>query len=331
MLNRRDLMAAAALLSLAALPTAASAQDKAVRLQLAWLPNASNAGEFVALSKGYFADEGLKVEILPGGPSTNSVQEVLGGVAEIAEAYAPQIMYAADKGLPVKSFAATFQVAPLTFYSLAESNITSIEDWKGKRIGAAQSALPQINAILHHHGMSTDDITFVQAQLPALLQGQVDAVAQWPTNVAALAPLTSRPGGYNTQSVWDNGLQFQSNYLIVTTATLKSDPQMLAAFLAALDKGWNYAADHPEEAIDIVTTMVDGLNADQELASLKATLDGGYIYNDDTQQFGFGNVSAKRWQETLDLYAAIGEIGSQITADDVFDPTILNAAGRTKR
>jgi NitT/TauT family transport system substrate-binding protein len=334
MVSRRSFLAAASIMSLASLGLGgvvpAHAQQKQIKLQLAWLYNGAAAGEIVALKKGFFAEKGLEVEILPGGPNSNTVQETLSGVAQIATAYAPEIMYAANQGLPIKTFGAAFQKAPLTFYSLGESNIKSIADWKGKRIGAGQGATAQVKAVLDHSGLKFEDITFIQAQIPGLLQDQVDVVASWPTNVAQNQPILQHPSGYNTQSIWDNGLQFQSNYYIARTDLIGSDSDMLVKFLEACDKGWAYAADHPEEAIDMVASMSSAIEKDKELASLKVIV-ADFIYTDETREHGFANISKDRWDATLQTYAKIGEIKSELTADDVFDGSILAAAQRTKR
>lgn len=336
MTTRRSFLTTTAVLALAgalALPASgpAAAQDKKIKFQLAWLPNSAATGEIVALKNGYFAERGLDVEILPGGPGTSTVQETLAGIADIALAYAPQIMHAANQELPIKSFAAAFQKAPLTFYSLGDSNIASIKDWKGKTIGAGPDAKAQVMAVLDHHGMTLDDITLVQAQPPALLQGQVDVVASWPTNVAQIEPIVTHPDGYNTQSIWDNGLEFQSNYYIARESMLEEDTETLVKFLEAVDQGWDFAAENPEKAIEMVTSMSEALDAEKEIASLKVTLEDGYIYNEDTRQHGFGNVDAERWQRTLDTYARIGEIDEGLSAEDVFDDRVLKAAERTKR
>lgn len=334
MISRRFLLTTAGMLGLASAFAAtldpAFAEDKQVKLQLAWLYNAASAGEIVALKKGYFAEKGLEVEILPGGPGSNTVQETLSGVAHIAVAYAPEIMYAGNQGLPIKTFGAAFQKAPLTFYSLGEANIKSVADWKGKRIGAGQGATAQVKAVLDHSGLKFEDVTFIQAQVPGLLQGQVDVVASWPTAVAQNAPILSHAGGYNTQSIWDNGLQFQSNYYIARQDTIEGDSDMLTKFLEACDKGWAYAADHPEEAIDMVASMSGAIEKDKELASLKVIV-SDFIYTDETREHGFGNVSKDRWNATLQTYAKIGEVKPELGADDVFDDRILKAAQRTKR
>ncbi len=307
-----------------------TAQSEPFKVQLSWLVDAGSTGEIVALQNGYFADHGLDVELLPGGPTANAIQELLGGTADIAVGYAPQVMYAANNNLPIISFAATFQKAPLTFFSLGEKNITSIKDWKGKRIGSAQSAVPQVMAILDYNGLKFEDITFVQAQVPALLQDQVDVVGAWPTNTAALEPVTTNPGGYNTQSIWDNGLQFQSNYLITTKDTLEAKADLLAAYVKAVDAGWSFAADNPGEAIDILVAYAPALKPEKERAALDVMI-SEYIYTDETKEFGFGNVSSDRWQQTLDTYIGIGEIDSSMTAADVFDSRVLDSIETSKR
>lgn len=176
MLNRRSLFlqAGSALVLSAATGLPAWAQARKIKVQLPWLPNASNAGEIVALRKGFFAGKGLEVELLPGGPSANPSQDLVAGAVDIAIGYAPEIMYGSSRGLPLRSFAAAFQKAPLTYYSLGEANIKSVADWKGKRVGGSPTGIPQVKAVLRHAGLTFEDITYVQAQVPALMQGPVD-------------------------------------------------------------------------------------------------------------------------------------------------------------
>ena len=216
------------------------------------------------------------------------------------------------------------------FFSLAESEIKSIKDWKGKRIGAAQSAVPQIKAILDYNGLKFEDITFVQAQIPGLLQDQVDVVGAWPTNLGQIKPVTDHPAGYNSQSIWDNGLQFQSNYYVAHQDTLENYPEMLAAFLEAADAGWAYAADNQAEAVDLVLMVSPALDRGLASGSLAMVI-RDYIYTDETLAHGFGYIAADRWDRTLNTYKGIGEIEPSVSVADVFDDRILKAATRTMR
>ncbi|QBY01390.1 hypothetical protein E2K80_12185 [Rhodophyticola sp. CCM32] len=331
MLNRRDfLLTTLATTAAGGLATPALAQATPLAIQLSWLPDSGSAGEIVALTQGLYSEAGLDVTLLPGGPGSNAIQELLSGTSDISIGYAPQIMYSANRGLPLKSFAASFQKAPLTFYSFKEAGIETVSDWAGRRIGAGQGAIPQIRALLANVGLTMDDITFVQSRIPGLLQDQVDVVASWPTNVAQLAPVLAHPGGVNTQTIWDNGLQFQSNYYIAKDETLANDAEMLKTFLEVTDTAWSWVADHREEAAAALVAYAPALDADLQLQSLNMSLDN-YIYTDETLEFGWGNVSEARWQQTLDTYASIGEIESSLSAVDVFDGSILAATDRTKR
>jgi NitT/TauT family transport system substrate-binding protein len=306
------------------------AETKDLTLQLGWLPNSSNAGEIIALKRGFFEEAGLNVSILPGGPGANPIQELVGGSADVVIGYAPQIMYAVNRGLPLASFGAAFQKAPLTFFSLGEKNITSVADWKGMRVGAAPSAKPQIAALLANAGLGFDDITFIQGNTAALMQDQADIVGGWPTNLAQVGPIIEHDGGYNAQSIWDNGLQFQSNYYVTTKDNLANDTDMLEAFMRAADKGWAWVADNQEAAVALLIEYAPALQADRETPSLAMTVEE-FIYTSETATEGFANVSMDRWQATLDTYAKLGEISADLTAADVHTDVILNAVERTKR
>lgn len=334
MINRRYLIKTASFLALSAPgwlgPMISAVADEDLTLQLSWFVNSAAAGEIVALERGYFKEAGLNVTIVPGGPTANVIQDVVGGQADVAVGYAPQIMYAASNGLPIKSFAAAFQRAPLTFYSFADKNITSIKDWKGLRIGVAQSAIPQLKAILQHNNMAFEDIVFVQSLTEGLLLDQVDVVAGWPTNIGQVEPITSHERGYNTQSIWDNGLQFQSNYYIANTQLIEDKPEILVSFLQAVDRGWAYVADNREEATDILLETAPALDGEQTLKSLDITI-ADFIYNSDTRENGFGYISEGGWLQTLEVYKSLGEIRDDLTVDAVFTNAVLEAAETTKR
>jgi len=55
-----------------------------LRLQLQWDHQAQFAGFYVAQSRKYFAEEGLEVVIIPGGPGINPITEIQEGRADIA-------------------------------------------------------------------------------------------------------------------------------------------------------------------------------------------------------------------------------------------------------
>ena len=91
--------ALAAALGLAA--PAAQAED--VTLQLKWVTQAQFAGYYVAADKGFYEEEGLDVEILPGGPDVAPVQVLAGGGADVMVDWMPSALSSIPTSLPSSS------------------------------------------------------------------------------------------------------------------------------------------------------------------------------------------------------------------------------------
>ena len=76
----------------------ASVPASRVRLVLQWSPQAQFAGYYVALEKGFYRQQGLDVEIIPGGPAIDSLAYLQGGKAEFATAFLTGAVTAAADG-----------------------------------------------------------------------------------------------------------------------------------------------------------------------------------------------------------------------------------------
>ena len=113
---------------------AALAAD-AVTLQLKWVTQAQFAGYYVALDKGYYADEDLEVTILPGGPDIAPVQVLMGGGADVMVDWMPSALAAREQGAPVVNIAQPFKSSGMMLTCLKESGVASPEDFPGKTLG----------------------------------------------------------------------------------------------------------------------------------------------------------------------------------------------------
>jgi NitT/TauT family transport system substrate-binding protein len=81
-----------------------------VSLQLKWLHQAQFAGYYVAEEKGYFREEGLQVDIKPGGPDIDPEKLIAYGTDDFAQAGGVESLLAArDIGLPVVAIGAVFR------------------------------------------------------------------------------------------------------------------------------------------------------------------------------------------------------------------------------
>lgn len=115
----------------------AAAEPATVQLQLQWTPQAQFGGYYAAEEQGYYADENLTVEFLPGGGDI--VPQQVGSAPDGPEftiAWVPKVLQAREAGSDLVQIAQVFQRAATLAVSWRDDGIEGPEDWAGKRIGA---------------------------------------------------------------------------------------------------------------------------------------------------------------------------------------------------
>ena len=106
-----------------------------IRLQLGWLASNGILGEVAADKLGYFEEEGLELEIIPGGPNIDGVASVASGANNFGSiSSSPSLMLARSAGLPIKCIAAGYQQHPFTYFSLDRSPVREPKDLVGKKV-----------------------------------------------------------------------------------------------------------------------------------------------------------------------------------------------------
>ena len=137
---------------------------KELDVVLDWYPNALHAFMYVAMEKGYYADEGLKINIRFPSNANDAISLVAAGQADIGLYYQQDVIQArAEQNVPVKSIGAVVQ-APLNIVlSLKDKNITGAKDLVGKTIGYAGTELSEalIRSIMDYVGADYSDVTLI--------------------------------------------------------------------------------------------------------------------------------------------------------------------------
>ena len=106
-----------------------------VSLQLKWVTQAQFAGYYAALEEGYYEDEGLEVELKPGGPDITPEQVVASGQAEFGIDWLPALLAARDQGGDLVNIAQVFARSGMTELTWKDSGITDVAGMKGKKVG----------------------------------------------------------------------------------------------------------------------------------------------------------------------------------------------------
>lgn len=118
----------------------ADGREKVI-VQLDWVPEPEHGGLYQALAKGYFADDGLDVEIRPGGANIAVIESVAVGQADVGQSASTQVITAVSRGLPVRLLASVFHQLPTALMLHEDNPVNRFEDLDGKTLMARPEAL----------------------------------------------------------------------------------------------------------------------------------------------------------------------------------------------
>jgi NitT/TauT family transport system substrate-binding protein len=249
----------AAGLSLAAV--SAHAEDDVV-LQLKWVTQAQFAGYYVAEEKGFYKDAGLNVEIKPGGPDIAPEQVIAGGGADVIVDWMPAALAAREKGLPLVNIAQPFKKSGMELTCRKDTGITKPEDFKGKTLGVwfFGNEYPFLSW-MSKLGIPTtggpDGVTVIKQgfNVDPLLQKQADCISTMTYNEYWQVIDAGIPADQLVVFKYeDQGVATLEDGLYVLEDRLKEPAflDVMARFVDASMKGWDWAREHPEEAAMIV-------------------------------------------------------------------------------
>lgn len=297
----RSLVLAAALV----LPSSVLAETT-VSFALDWTLNTNHIGLVVAREKGFYAEAGLTVELLPYS-DTSSAALLAGGTADFGYLSALGFLSAKAGGADLTALWATMQhETGRLVYNSDNAAITRPADLSGKTYAGFGSAWEAalIAAMIRNDGGDPvwDTVTLGTGAYEALASGAVDFTLEVSTWEGVNSTLLGRQ-----QSAFryaDYGIPDQQNGYIVTRGeVLAADPGMVAGFMRATQRGYEWAADHPEEAADLLIAAGDFPNPDLVRGSMRAIVEGGYLRDGDRS---VGGIDAARFAEMAQFLFGAG-------------------------
>ncbi|MGC8873322.1 MAG: ABC transporter substrate-binding protein [Chloroflexia bacterium] len=227
-----------------------------VTLSLDWVPNTNHTGFYVAKDKGYYAEEGLTVDIqIPADPAA-ALRQVAAGHTEFGVSFQEEVTVARANDIPVVSLAAIIQHNTSAFAALKESGITRPKDFEGKRYGSYGLPLepPVIEGLMRCDGGDFARTEFVDVgfdAFPALVNKQVDYIwifLAWDGIQAELRGIE-----LNTIPLYGSCIpDYYTPVIIAGETTIAERPEIVRRFMSATARGYEYAIAHPDEAAEIL-------------------------------------------------------------------------------
>ncbi|WP_137180147.1 ABC transporter substrate-binding protein [Roseomonas sp. AR75] len=259
-LSRRHALLGAAALA-APMSRPALAQRRTIRFMLDWTPLAHHAAWFLAVDKGYFAREGMQVEIQRGFGSGDVVTKIAAGAADFGFG---------DPGAIVKHNADNPNRAVLNVYqyfdrtlaavvTLAGRGIRTPADLKGKKLAApaGDAGRTLFPAFARANGLTPADVTWITVappiREPMLYRGEADAITAFISSAYfVLQALGAKPADITMFRYNDHGVDIYGNGLLTTAEFAQRDPGLVKAFVAATIQGLKDSISDPAAAVDAI-------------------------------------------------------------------------------
>ncbi len=290
MSRRRILGTAVALVAATAgWPRRAAATDK-VRMACWSQPISEQANVFAAQEFGWFKEQGLDFEFVPGAGGGEALKHLLAGNADFAFTNVEPILFGVEQGAQVQVVYNIYPKNVFNVVSLKSKNITRPQDLKGKRIGVysmASGTRHNLLVILHSVGLRESDVEMVATgvlNFAPLVEGQVDATAATDTGL-----WTARQKGLGEVNViWAKDyLDTPTDVFVVRAETAQRQPDFVKRFLRAYRKGSQWMLENPEKAAELaVKYATDGQDVRRNLEIVK--LRNVSTVSEETKRHGLG-------------------------------------------
>jgi len=304
---------------------AAGAVDK-VTLNLNWFYVGDHSPYFVATDKGWYKEENLEVNIIPGKGSADVAKKIDVGSAEFGIVDTGVGIVARAQGAKIKNVAMLFDKSPYCMWMWKDTGINSPKDLVGKKIGAppgdAQRTIFPALAIAN--GFDPAKVTFVniapEAKQSALAARQVDVVFDFYSG----APFYYKAFGQEKIKFMmfaDWGVDVYSNAIVTTEKYIKENPDIIRRFVKASLRGWEFTLKNPEEAINIMAKYRTEIDKPLMLANLKLIID--LFRTERYKKNGLGWVDDKKMADSIKIISKYRDLKVDMKSTDMYTNEFL--------
>jgi ABC-type nitrate/sulfonate/bicarbonate transport system substrate-binding protein len=288
-----------ALTMLLSLTACGGKEEETITFVLDWTPNTNHTGIYVALQKGWFEEAGLKVDVVQP-PEGGSALLVASGKAQFAvtaqDSIAPALT--GENAMPLTTVAAILQHNTSGIVSRAGEGMDTPKGLEGHKYATWDSPVEKatIRQVMAADGGNFDKVELIPStvtdEVSALKSRDVDAIWIFYGWAGIACEVAGLPIDYFDFADFDPVLDFYTPIIVSNNDWLASNPETAKAFLAALSRGYEYAAENPKEAADILMEAAPELKSNAELVyRSQEYLAGEYI----ADAARWGEIDPDRW------------------------------------
>lgn len=325
---KRHMVLAMALASCLAvsLPQISAAQEK-LSVRLDFSPWGVQAAMHLAKDKGWFAAEGLDVDIQDGRGSGNTIQLVNAGQVDVGQVQVGLIGGARAQGAQIKSFMNFQRKTDLCILVDKESPVSKVADLKGKTVVvfAASPWAPFIDLYLKSGGMDREQVK-VEFVDPAALWGTYTAKRAdgLMSTVGSALPVAEKPRPSKCLLASDAGITFPAYGLVAREDTIKSRAAALKKLVKVQQRAWEHLAKNPDDGVKaIIAQRPDAkLNPDVLAGQIKLTIE--YFETPATKGKPIGWQAESDWDAALKSMEQAGVVKAGWKAGEYYTNDLID-------
>jgi len=275
---------------------------------------------YVANAKGYFAEEGLQVDIEHSAGQDEHLKLLLSKEIEFTTGTAAQVLRRRADGLPLRAVALFGQRGDQGFVARADSGIETPADFRGRTVGFKAGVVPaELHALLATAGLTEDDVRLqaVGFDPRVFIEGGIDVFPVFLSN----EPYAIRKAGVDIRvfDPADYGVATLGLTFLAHEDTVRDDPDLVRRFLRASLRGAQYAAEHVDEAVSITLEYAPGADRGQQQFLLETDLANA------RRADGLGRSSAEQWDALQQTLLQAGVLDQPTDAASAMDMSFVDA------
>lgn len=303
--------------------TVQAAMPAKVKFRLDWKPGAQHAVFYLGRERGYYAREGIDLEIIAGSGSADAVKTLGTRAVEMALVDALVLVQAREQQVPVQAVAAYYQRTPISIMSPRAKPIRTAQEMLGKRIGSKKgSATSQgLTLFLQANNIKPEQIQMVDIGfgVQPLLVGQVDAMMGFTMN----EPIEAETAGMPVHEIMiaDAGVRAYGLTIASHERFIRERGDLVRGFLRATRLAMQEAEKDHQAAVAAVAKAVPEINPARELKVMARTIP--VWASEDTRAHGYGWQTEARWQQTVDTVTRLKLVEKAPAVKEIFTVAFL--------
>lgn len=292
-----------------------------VTLQLDWYAEPAHGGFYEAVISGLYAEEGLDVKIVQGGPGAVPLQSVTVGNADFALGRVDDVILGVDRGLPLLLAMAYMQKDPQAIMFHPGNSIEDWQDLNGKAI-MVEPGSTFVAWLQTFHGIRFD-ILPIDYGIQRFLADK-DFIQQC---FITSQPYFAKQQGVEVKTLLLSDSGYNPERVVFTNRSLaRRDPDTVSAFVRASIRGWErYMRGDPGRTHELLNALNqannDGLNA----YSHRAMLDYQIVFGNPEADTSLAYLDPRKLEQSIASLYELGLIENRLNPDRVIDYSILPA------